>query len=203
LNPLGLVKVIENGKELTSLSFAGVFDFHQLAAGYYNHAIYVITRESHPQLKTGLNYTLDEGKTWIHSGKNRIVASATQIAVHPTDVSTVAIATTNGLYFSKDFGSKFTQITDDNMTTSVSFSPDGQFLVYGHKTIERYSLSNRKTDSISTPEISKDDFTTFITLNPINTNEIVLVTKKKNIFVSKNWGKSWFQIARDGKGLLK
>jgi len=201
LNPLGLVKVSNNGKEFTSLAFAGVFDFHQMAAGYYNHAIYVNNNKSHLQLKSGLNYTLDEGKTWTQSGTNRLLEWASQIAVHPTDVSTIAIATTKGLYLSKDFGSKFTRLTDDNIITAVSFSPDGQFLVYGHQTIERYWLSSRKTDSISYPDISKNDFTTYITINPMRTNEIVLVTKKKNIFVSNHWGKSWFQIAREGKGI--
>jgi hypothetical protein len=181
LNPLGLVKVSNKGKELTLLAFAGVFDFHQLAAGYYSHAIYVITSVSHPQLKSGLNYSLDEGKTWAQSGTHGVVEWASQIAVHPTDVSTVAVATTKGLYLSKDFGKRYERLTDDNIITAVSFSPDGQFLAYGHQTIERYLLSNRKTGSISYPDISKDDFVTYIAINPIRTNEIAIVTKKKNI----------------------
>lgn len=203
LNPLGLVKVSNNGKELTSLAFAGVIDFHRMAAGYYNHAIYVITSESHPHLKSGLNYTLDEGKTWTHSDTKRLEEGVSQITVHPTDVRTVAVSTTKGLYLSKDFGNRFKRLTDDNVLTAVSFSPAGQFLLYGHQTLEVFWLSEGNTGSIPYPEISKDDYITFIAINPIITNEIVVVTKKRNIYLAKNWGKTWLQIAQEGKGLSK
>lgn len=203
LNPLGLVKVSSNGREITSLAFAGVFDFHRMVAGYYSHAIYVITSESHPHLKSGLNYTLDEGKTWTHSGTKRFAEWASQIAVHPTDVRTVAVTMTKGLYLSHDFGNRFERLSNDKIYTAVSFSPDGQFLVYGHQTLEVFWFSERKAGSIPYPEISKDDYITFIAINPMRTNEVVVVTNKKNIYLSKNWGKIWLQIAQEGKGLSK
>jgi hypothetical protein len=32
-------------------------------------------------------------------------------------------------------------------------------------------------------------------------DEIVLATKDRNIYLSKNWGKTWLQIAREARGL--
>jgi WD40 repeat protein len=200
MNPLGLVKVTENENELTSLAFEGVFDFHQLAAGYYNHAIYVINHFSSPELKPGLNYTLDEGNTWNQRGKKRIAEKATQIAVHPTDASMVAIATTKGLYLSNNYGSNLAKITDNIVITAVSFSPDGQFLIYGHKTLKRYRLSNRITISIPHPDALHDDFIAYLAVNPMNSDEIVLATSKKNIFIWNDQGNNWKQVAREGKG---
>ena len=201
LNPLGLVKVNNTDKKLTLLAFAGVFDFHQLAAGYYNHAIYVINHKPHTLLKPGLNYTLDEGKTWNHIGKKEVVERATQITVHPTDANTMAIATTKGLYLSKNYGTNFTKLTNDIVITAVSFSPNGEFLIYGHQTLRIYWLSDKDTDSISHMDFLENDFITYLAINPMNLDEIVLATNKKNIFISNNQGGSWQLVAREGKGL--
>jgi hypothetical protein len=203
LNPLGLVKVSGNEKEITSLAFAGVFDFHQMAAGYYSHAIYVINKISHPHLKRGLNYTLDEGKSWTHSGMHRIAEWPAQIAVHPTDIKTVAVTTKKGIYLSQDFGNSFKRLENDKIFTAVTFSPDGMFLVYGHQTIEALQLPERKASSLPSPEFSKGEYINFIAINPMSTNEVVVVSNKKNIYLSKNWGNTWLQIAREGRGLSK
>jgi hypothetical protein len=203
LNPLGLIKVSGNGKEITSLAFAGVFDFHQMAAGYYSHAIYLINKKSHPHLKRGLNYTLDEGKSWTHSGMQKLAEWTAQIAVHPTDIRTVAVATRKGIYLSQDFGNHFKRLQNDKSFTAVTFSPDGQFLVYGHQTIEAYRLPERKAYSVPFPEFSKGEYITYIAINPMRTNEIVVVSNKKSIYLSNNWGETWLQIAREGRGLLK
>ncbi len=202
LNPLGLVKVSSNG-EIKSLAFAGVFDFHQMAAGYYSHAIYAINNETHPYLKRGLNYTLDEGKSWTRSSKQSLTKMATQIAVHPTDTNTVAVTTIEGTYLSQDYGNSFKRFDNDKIFTAVTFSPNGQFLVYGHLTIEVLQLPDGEASSIPSPEFSKGEYITFIAVNPMRTKEVVVASNKKNIYLSNNWGNTWLQIAREGRGLSK
>ncbi|MHA2033220.1 MAG: F510_1955 family glycosylhydrolase [Candidatus Kariarchaeaceae archaeon] len=120
LNPLGLVKVSDDGEDFTSLVFAGVIDFHLMAAGHYSHTIYVITEESHPQLESGLNYSPDDGKTWTHINMNRQIIGASRIAVHPTDVRSVAVATKKGLYLSNDFGNRFDRLADEKTVTAIN-----------------------------------------------------------------------------------
>lgn len=66
-NPLGLIKSTDNGKRLDKLAFYGESDFHYLTAGFGSNAIYVINQEPNTELKTGMYYTLDEGKTWESS----------------------------------------------------------------------------------------------------------------------------------------
>lgn len=104
-NPLGLVKSSDGGRRLVRLGFEGESDFHLMGVGYFSHAIYVFNPAPNSKLAPGLHYSLDDGKTWNQSALQGIAARPIQIAVHPTEVNTLAIATEAGLFISSDFGS--------------------------------------------------------------------------------------------------
>lgn len=63
-NPPGLAGLSADGTVLTPIAFAGQLDFHLLAVGYRNRALYLLNEEDHPSLPRGLHYSPDEGRSW-------------------------------------------------------------------------------------------------------------------------------------------
>src|SRR5258706_9952671 len=130
VNPLGLVRSTDGGQTFTTLGFEGESDFHLMAVGYKNHAIYVFNPAPNSKLSAGLHYSLDDGKTWTQSQLQGIEGDPFALAVHPTDSKAVAIATEKGVFLSTDSGQTFTRIGTDAPITAVTFEPNGKALLY-------------------------------------------------------------------------
>lgn len=58
-----------------------------------------------------------------------------EVAAHPTDPATVALATKTGLFLSKDSGSHFEKVLVTFPVTSVSFDMTGELMIGGSKAI--------------------------------------------------------------------
>ena len=133
------------GRTITTLVFEGESDFHLLAAGYRNHAVYVINPSPNSQLGVGMFYTLDEGQTWQQSQATGLESSPIQIAVHPDEPGTVAAATENGLWLSTDFGSTFAPAFTAEPVTSVAFNLDEDELYFGYRQLYRLDFAGEST----------------------------------------------------------
>ena len=201
VNPLGLVKGSAGGRNLEQLAFEGESDFHLMGVGYFNHAIYVLNPTPNSKLVPGLHYSLDDGKTWNESPMQGITAEPIQIAVHPTKADTVVIASEMGLFFSSDYGNTFEKVGDLAPVTAAAFSPQGDKLFIGYQTLYTYILSSGQVEILETPEISSQDAIAFIGINPKNSDDFAFATFERQIYLSKNGGKSWSQIAKTGKGI--
>lgn len=199
VNPLGLVRSGDGGRTLSTLAFEGESDFHVMAVGYENHAVYVLNPAQNSQLSVGLHYTLDDGQTWEQSGVRGISGVPIQIAVHPTEANVVALATEGGLFLSNDFGDTFTRVSQDAPVTSVSFDPDGSQIFFGYQSLSAYHLENGGIDMLQTPTIASNDAFGFIAANPVS-SEIAFATYNKDIYLSVDNGQSWEQIAQQGVG---
>jgi hypothetical protein len=199
-NPLGLVKSTDGGTTLAHLGFAGESDFHLMAVGYANQAIYVLNAAPNSRLAPGLHYSQDEGRTWSESRLNGLSAQPIQIAVHPTEPATVAIATPGGLFLSTDFGNTFNQIGAPEVVTAVAFSPDGQRLLFGSRTLRSYSLQSGDSEPLEGPELAADDRVAYLAVNPQRATEIAVATFERDIFLSRDGGDLWHQIVRHGEG---
>lgn len=200
VNPLGLVRSTDGGYTVSTIDFAGETDFHFMAVGYENHAIYVLNPQPNSSLPAGLHYSLHEGETWQSSALDGLEGSMTQIAVHPTNGSTVVIATQTGLFLSEDFGDTFTQIGDTGAVTAVGFHPSGNNLLFGNTRLYTYDFATGTTEVISSPEFVASDFIAFVAASPVG-NDIAFATFGKNIYLSRDGGQTWVQIAREGVGI--
>ncbi len=198
VNPLGLVKSTDAGKTLTTLGFAGESDFHLMAAGYKNHAVYVVNHAPNSQLQTGLYYSLDDGKTWNQSTAQGLTAQPLQIAVHPTDANLVAVATEGGLFLSSNHGDTFERIGEAQPVTAVSFAPGGEKLYFGSNTLSEYAVGSKQTSPLATPPIAAKDAIGYVAVNPAESGEIAIATFGRDIFLSKDGGQTWQQIATNG-----
>ncbi len=199
VNPLGLVKSTDGGETFETLAFAGESDFHLMAAGYENHAVYVINPAPNSRLSVGMHYTLDEGQTWQQSQTSGISGSPIQLAVHPTESGTVAVAAEGGLFLSNDYGDSFMRIGEAAPVTAVTFDPSGGRLLFGYQSLSAYDLSTEQTASFQTPSVTGDDAVGYIAVNPVS-DQIAFATFSKDIYLSQNNGQSWEAIAEQGLG---
>ncbi|RMG89354.1 MAG: hypothetical protein D6712_01830, partial [Chloroflexi bacterium] len=197
INPLGLVRSQDYGKTLTTINFSGQSDFHIMAASYYGETVYLINPRPNSLLSTGMFYSLDGGETWEQSAADGLASSPIQLAVHPERSNIVAVATQNGLLLSEDFGDTFTPITRD-MTTSVTFDPDGERLIYGLDELFVYSLVDREIAPLSnSPEVDTEQAIFYIAVNP-TTEAIAVATTDRDIFYSPDNGETWEKIGENG-----
>lgn len=198
INPLGLVRSTDGGISVTTLGFAGETDFHTMAVGYQNHAIYVLNPAQNSKLAVGLHYSLDEGATWQTSAAQGLTDPVIQIAVHPIDASLIAVATESGLFISHDHGDTFDQMGDTTPVTAVSFHPDGEMLYFGYNTVFGYTLATEQVETFQTPDLGSDDVIGYIAAVQ---DKLAFATFSRDIYISEDQGDSWQQIAHQGKGI--
>ena len=203
-NPFGLMKSPDGGKTWQRLGLHGEADFHDIAAGYRTNVVYVISGGANSQMpEAGIYYTRNEGKTWKRSELGGIISPITGIAAHPSDPGTVAVSTFGGLHLSRDFGNGFRRIGPVNTVTAVLFELDATHLLFaieGESALARVALDRGSNQSLKLPTLAAD-IVTYIAQSPAHRNEIAIATRKRHVFVSKDAGKSWRQIAREGEGL--
>lgn len=203
-NPLGLVKSTDGGKTWQRLGLAGEADFHEMAVGYRSGAVYVVNGAPNSRMpRPGIHFTTDEGSFWKRSEAAGVDAQVIRIAAHPTEGGTVAVATLGGLYLSRDFGARFARIGDASPATAVLFDLDGKHLYFsgdaGSK-LSRIALDGRSNATLGLPDIGSD-LLFYIAQNPARPSELAIATRKRHVFLSRDGGRTWQQIAREGAAM--
>ncbi|WP_424768500.1 F510_1955 family glycosylhydrolase [Paenibacillus sp. sgz302251] len=199
-DPLGIVRSTDLGKSVEILDFQGVEDFHWLAVGYETETIYLFNPQPNAKLDAvGLYRSQDEALTWERSGMNGISGDLIAMAAHPTDPATIAVSTSSGAFLSTDFGDQFHKLPVDQVVTALAFGIHGDLFIGGKGILLRHT--GDKTSSLSVLPLASDDAIMYIAQNPKQENEFALATSSMNVFLSKDNGLSWSQIADKGKGL--
>ncbi len=198
INPLGLVKSDDLGGFLAKLGFEGESDFHLMAVGFYNHAIYVINPSPNSELRTGLYYSLNDGQSWVQSLASGIGDQPYALAVHPTEANTIAMATAGGAFLSNDYGNSFSLISPPTLVAAVTFSPFGDSLLFGSAGINQFDLDSQETASIEAPLLDSGDVIVYIAMSSVDADHIAIATQNLDIFYTKDGGRSWDQIAENG-----
>lgn len=175
-----------------------------MAAGYRSNAVYVVNPEANSRMpQPGIYSTRDDGKTWKRSAAKGLSERIAGIAVHPTDAGTVAMATLDGLYVSRDAGASFKRMGPPMAVTAAAFDLDGKHLYFAtaeKPALHRIALDGKADTRIALPELERD-FVLYIAQNPANTDELAIATRRRHVFLSADRGKSWKQIAREGQNL--
>ncbi len=203
VNPFGLMRSRDGGKSWDKLGLEGETDFHVLATSWNTNAIYVWNPAPSSRMKTaGLHFTLSDGSVWKRASAARLDGEPRALAVHPDDHATLAVATSAGLYLSKDFGESFAKATIGGEGVSAFFDLDGKSVWYGAydgaAKLMRLPLDSGPAVQTSLPPL-KDDAVAYIAQNPARRLEYTIATFERSVYLSKDGGRSWSQIADRGK----
>lgn len=202
-NPFGLMKSTDKGATFEQLAFYGEIDFHYLGAGYKSNAVYVFNEASTADLKTGLHYTLDQGKTWTASKMEGFSASTlSNLSVHPSYEEMIAIGSQEGLFLSTDFGDTFNKLHEAANVTYVTLTEDGGYYASIDNqelpVLQKFTIGDTGESSLPLPEKLRSPVQ-FIAVHPDNSEELVVTTFDNSIYKTKDAGATWNQLANAGK----
>ena len=151
--------------------------------------------------KTGLHYTLNDGFSWTAAHAAGLEGQPHAVAVHPDDAATVAAATGSGIYVSRDSGNRFQPLAENVQGLAAFFDLDGKHLWYssydGQARLSRILLEGGKPTAAKLPHLQKDAVA-YIAQNPASRDEYAIATFGRNVYLSKDTGRSWAQIAERG-----
>lgn len=200
-NPLGLMKSTDSGNSWQQLGLSGEADFHLMAAGYASNAIYVLNAAPNSRMpQPGLYMTGNEGKSWTRAAASGLAGQITSLAAHPTSAAIVAVGTVQGLNVSRDRGATFRRVGPAAVVTAVTFDFDGKHVYFATDAadrLQRAALDSAQATALPLPALDRD-FVLYIAQNPRDAKALAIATRRRDVYVSRDAGKSWRQIARDG-----
>ena len=202
VNPFGLIRSDDGGKTWRKLALEGETDFHVLATSWNTNAIYVWNPAPSSRIKRpGLHYTLNDGFVWKPARAAGLDGEPRTIAVHPDDPSRVAVATSSGIFQSRDSGDSFRRVAT-GQGTSVFFDLDAKRLWFGtfgnEALLATIPLAGGEPRPLEIPPM-KEDAVAYIAQNPVSRSEYAIATLRRDVYLSKDGGRKWTTIAQDGK----
>ena len=202
-NPFGLIKSRDGGKTWQKLGFERESDFHTLATSYATNAVYLLNHQSNSRMsQAGIYYTLNDGMKWTRATAKGLGPKLNSLAVHPTDARIVTAGMDDGLYLSRDSAESFDRLVGGQRVLAASFDLDGQHLWFsthaGKSALARIALkAGSKAEELPIPALT-EDAVAYIAQNPARWAEIAIASFKRNVFLSKDQGRTWTQIAKEG-----
>ncbi|MYL48883.1 hypothetical protein GLV98_05275 [Halobacillus litoralis] len=196
-NPLGLQKGKVSEEGLEALAFDGESDFHVMGAGFANESVYVFNEQPNSQLDQGFYKSTDLGSTWDSINAEGIEGGVFQMAVHPTNGETVAIATDSGVFLSENGGQSFDRISESGQAGGLYFTEDELFygLYNGEATMTSYLIGESGTSDVSIPDLTEDAVMYFTAKD----NRMVIYTFNGSAYISEDGGENWEKIVEKGE----
>lgn len=203
INPFGLIRSRDGGKTWDKLGLEGETDFHLLATGWNTNAIYAWNPAPSSRMRRpGLHYTLNDGIAWKPAQAAGLEGNPQALAVHPDSAGTVAVASAKGVYLSRDFGERFTSVGDRGEGLAVFFDLDGKRLwtstFDGQARLAHQPLGGGAATPVTLPPLP-EDAVAYVAQNPAARNEYAIASFGRSVYLSKDAGRSWAQIADRGK----
>jgi photosystem II stability/assembly factor-like uncharacterized protein len=203
VNPFGLIRSDDGGKTWTKLGLEGETDFHLLATSWNTNAIYVWNPAPSSRMKArGLHYTRNSGLAWTPVRAEGLKGEPRALAVHPDNAHIVAVATSEGLYLSTNSGARFAKAASNGEGLSAFFDLNGKELWYGsfegRARLARVSIQGGHATQLPLPALAKDAVA-YIAQNPTRRAEYAIATFGRSVYLSKDEGQSWTQIAERGQ----
>ena len=151
----------------------------------------------------GLHYTVNDGFAWKHAAGNGLAGEPRALAVDPDDPATVAVATSKGIYLSRDSGERFVTMAAGSEGLAAFFDLDGKHLWYsafdGGARLARLPLSGGTATQVELPPLDRDAVA-YIAQNPRARGEYGIATFGRNVYLSRDGARTWKQIAKNGEG---
>lgn len=200
-NPLGIQHSVDGGQTLEAIKFEGETDFHTMAVGYNSHDIFLMNPERNSELEKGFYKNFDDGKSWEAVAAEGLEGETLSAALHPTDSDLVAMATSTGIYLSKDGGENFKLLTNPNSVgTAVFFNNQSLYYASVDKdpSLINYQIESGKEEPLTLPDLT-EDAPVYIAQNPQDDQQFAIYTIKGQVYFSEDGTDTWTQIAEDGR----
>jgi len=203
VNPFGLLHSRDGGKTWEKLGLEGESDFHLLATGWNTNAVYVWNPAPSSRMKQpGLHYTLDDGAAWKPARSSGLGGEPRALAVHPDNAAIVAVATSSGIFLSRDSGDRFDRLADGAEGLSVYFDLDAKTLWYGtfneQARLSRARLGGGTGTLVDLPPLERDAVA-YIAQNPAARSEYAIATLARSVYLSTDGARTWKRIAEHGR----
>ena len=204
VNPFGLIRSDDGGRTWNKLGLEGETDFHLLATSWNTDAVYVWNPAPSSRMKArGLHSTKNHGMAWPAARAQSLQGEPRALAVHPDDAGVVAVATSEGLYVSADSGARFAKAASGGEGLSAFFDLNGKDLWYGsfegRAKLARMPIKGGPAVQVPLPPLTQDAVA-YIAQNPARRLEYAIATFARSVYLSKDGGQSWTQIAERGQG---
>ncbi len=203
VNPFGLLRSRDGGKTWETLGLEGESDFHLLATSWNTSAVYIWNPAPSSRMeRPGLHYTLNDGLAWKPARASGLEGDPRALAVHPRDAAIVAVATSSGVFLSRDSGERFVRLVSDAEGLSVCFDLDAKNLWYGafdgRARLSRAPLDGGTGASVDLPPLGRDAVA-YIAQNPDARSEYAIATFARSVYLSKDGARTWKKIAERGR----
>ena len=201
-NALGLMRSADGGHSWKALALEGEAEFHLVAAGYVSNAVYVYNAAPNRVMpRPGIYRLMGERLIgWRGAAGRGLQGEVGMLTAHPTESTTMAAATSAGLFLSRDGGDEFRPMLTGLRATTARFTIEGDALLCG--TLEgkkpglfRIAVKDGARETLALPPFGSDAVAN-IAQNPLRQTELVLITFERAVFVSADGGKAWRRIAR-------
>jgi hypothetical protein len=202
VNPFGLLRSKDGGKTWDKLALEGESDFHVMATSWNTNAVYVWNPAPNSRMKQpGLHFTRNDCFSWTRVAAKGMEENPYALAVHPDDAKWVALAAPGGVFVSGDGGESFAKVAPVQ-ATAVFFDLDGKDLWYGsfdgQPRLGRAPVKGGTATQFKLPPLTKDAVS-FIAQNPARRTEYAIATFNRNVYLSKDAGRTWTAIAERGE----
>ncbi|MGG6447418.1 F510_1955 family glycosylhydrolase [Pseudobacillus badius] len=202
-NPLGLIKSTDEGKSIDKLAFYGETDFHYLGASYEVGTIYAVNEMPNSKIGAGVYYTKNEGKDWTQAALNGVTSSSLGgLDVHPSKDNLIALYAKEGIFLSENYGKDFTLIKTKGIVTSLTFKKGA--IVYStleenKPVLHEINLDDKKEVSLNNPSLTAENPPIYLEVNPEKETEMMFVTAKNDVYVTKDQKEGWNKILSNGE----
>jgi hypothetical protein len=203
VNPFGVIRSRDGGETWEKLGLEGESDFHLLATGWNTNAVYVWNSSANSRMREpGLHYTVNDGLAWKSARAEGLDGQPQALAVHPDEAAILAVATSSGVYLSRDHGERFAPLAKAQ-AVSVFFDLDGKQVWFatfeGRARLSRAPLAGGAASEVKLPPL-RDDAVAYIAQNPRQRKLYAIATFSRSVFLSKDAGSTWTPIAERGIG---
>jgi photosystem II stability/assembly factor-like uncharacterized protein len=202
-NPFGLIRSRDGGQSWSKLGLEGEADFHALAAGYANNAVYVYSPTPNSRMpRAGIYRMIGQGLGWRRADGRGLRGEIHALAIHPTEAGTLAATTSAGVFLSRNGGDEFKPIVEGAQALAACFTLDGDSLwvsAFDAKPrLFRVDLGNGARAEIALPSLGRDAVA-YIAQNPARPTEFAIATFERSVFLTPDAGKTWRPIAERGR----
>lgn len=173
--------------------------FSEVSIGYNHTHVYGLDKDRNVIYHLNL-----DGYTWEESRMINIEGEILSIETHIDSENILAVATTEGIFLSHDYGNHFVLVVPNVIVNDLFFSINSQLFISSYDNESFLSILNindLRHSYLNIPKLSQKEKIVSVVHNFINTSELVFTTSLNNAYITKDKGSHWSIFIEKGKSV--